>query len=70
MIGFNDLVYRSHVSVSVNEILAQILIGIDLNCLENEYQLLSKAESIILSHICSGKFVSLQIFFADDHYDR
>ena len=64
--GFNDLIYRSYVAVSVNEILAQTLIGIDLKYLENEYQLLTKAESIILSHIHSGNFVSLQIFFDDD----
>jgi len=60
---FNEIFYRSHVSISVNEIIAEALGGVELTFLENQLELLNAGESEILRQIRSGELKTLTIHF-------
>lgn len=61
--GFNDIYYKSHVSLSINEIIAESLGGVELTFLENELQLVTPGECEILRQIRSGELQTLTIHF-------
>jgi|GEM_PF-3327092 len=64
--GFSNLFYRSHLSLSVNEIVAEAMGGVELSELAGAFQLITSAEAEILKQVRSGDLKSLTIHFGRD----
>src|SRR4030042_2517308 len=65
--GFQEFIHKSHVSVSLSDIVANFLIGQDLELTQNKLSILSKEEARIISTIREEKLSYLKIRFNKDH---
>jgi DNA-binding transcriptional MerR regulator len=65
--GFQEFIHKSHVSVSLSDIVVNFLIGQDLELTQNKLSILSKEEARIISTIREEKLSYLKIRFNKDH---
>lgn len=65
--GFQEFIHRSYVSVSLSDIVANFLIGQNLELTQNKLSILTKEEARIISTIREEKLSYLKIRFNKDH---